>query len=131
MDYLLKKQLHILIQLAMADNVFTDSEKETIVKIGRERGAAESEVDTIIEKPNLKESLMPMTLTQKMNFLLDSVMVVLADKKINPAEERFVRQIAKKLGFKEEVVNFLIEYQSMDRKVLKDLMIPYLIQDHF
>ena len=131
MDYLLKKQLHILIQLAMSDNVFTDSEKKTIIKIGKEHGGTESEIEKIIAKPNLKESLAPMTLTQKMDFLLDSMMVVLADEKINPAENKFVRQIAKKLGFKDDVVSFLIEYQSMDRKVVKDLMIPYLIQDHF
>lgn len=118
-----------MIQLAMSDNVFTDSEKNTIIKIGKEHGGLESEIKEIIAKPNLKESLVPMTLIQKMDFLLDSILVVMADEKINPAEDRFVRQIAMKLGFKEEVVSFLIEYQSMDRKVQKDMMVPYLVQD--
>ena len=129
MDHLLQKKLHTLVQLAMSDNKFTDSEREIIVRIGKEHGALESEIDKIIANPKLKESIAPMTLIQKMDFLLDNILVVIADEKINPAEDKFVRQIAKKMAFKEEVVSFLIEYQSMDRKVLKDMMIPYIEQD--
>ena len=131
MDYQVKKQLHILIQLAKSDEEFTDLEKKAILKIGKERGGRESEINEIMENPNMNESLAPMTLTQKMDFLLDSISVVIADEKINPAEEKFAQQIAKKLGFRTSVVDFLIEYQSMDRKVLKDMMVPYLIQDFF
>ena len=131
MDYQVKKQINILIQLAMSDREFTDSEKDVIVKIGRAKGCLESEIRRLIDLPDIQEALAPMTLTQKMDFLLDSVAVVLADDKISDEEEAFARQIATKVGFREEVIKFLIEYQTMDRKVLKDMMIPYLVQDYF
>ena len=69
-----------------------------------------------------------MNLVQKADLLLDSVLVVMADRRIEDDEAFFVRQLARKLGFREEVVTFLIEYQTMDRSVLHELMIPYLIQ---
>ncbi len=131
MEYQIRKQLNILIQLAKSDKVFTDSEKKAILKIGRDRGCKESEVMELMEHPNMKDSLAPMTLSQKMDFILDTISVVIADEKINIEEENFAKQIAKKLGFRDHVINFLIEYQSMDRKALKDLMVPYLIQDFF
>ena len=47
MEYPLKKQLRLLVQLAMSDTIFTDSERDTIRHIGVERGATQEEVDEI------------------------------------------------------------------------------------
>lgn len=130
MDDLVRKQLHVLVQLAGTDDTFDESEKKVIIRIGKEKGAMQSEIEEIITAPNLKEGLAPMDLTQKIDFILDTIAVIIADKKINPEEEKFAYRIVQKLGFREKVIDFLLEYQSMDRKVLKDMMIPYLATDH-
>ncbi len=127
MEYRLKKQLSILVQLAKVDNVFTDSEKATILRIGKGYGIEESEIRLLFEDHEISDSLVPMTMFQKSNFLLDMVLVLLADKEIHEKEQSFAIQIAKKLGFKEKIIEFLIEYSSRDRDVLIEMMIPYLI----
>ncbi|MFY0687276.1 MAG: TerB family tellurite resistance protein [Cyclobacteriaceae bacterium] len=129
MEYELKKQLNLLIQLAKSDNYFSDSEKETILRIGKEHGAEKAEVEILFESNEIKESLAPMTLTAKMDFLLDCIVVLMADAHIEEAEEKFAKQTACKLGFKEEVITFLINYQGMDKDTIKDLMVPYLIHN--
>lgn len=129
MDYEVKKQLNILIQLAKADNIFTDAEKAVIIKIGKEHGAEEPEVREMFDSKEISDSLAPMTLFHKSNFLLDMIMVLLADKEIHELEEKFSKKIAKNLGFKETVIDFLLEYNSLDRTVLIEMMIPYCIQN--
>ena len=128
-DYRVKKQLHILIQLAKADNVFSEAEKEAIRKIGLENGADKKEIEKMFDSSDISDSLAPMTLYQKSNFLLDMIMVLLADKEIHEKEENFSKVIATKLGFKESVIDFLLEYNSLDRSVLMEMMIPYCIQN--
>lgn len=129
MDYLVKKQIHILVQLAKADNVFTDAEKAAILKIGLDKGAAKEDIEAMYDSTEILDSLAPMTLFQKSNFLLDMMMVLLADKEIHEMEESFSKKIATKLGFKDSVIDFLLEYNSLDRSVLIEMMIPYLIPE--
>lgn len=127
MDNQKKKQLQVLVQLALADNNFTDSEKQAIRNIGSSYHLAEAEVEKIISHPNSNENLAPMPISEKMDFLIDSMGVLLADKEIHETEDRFIRSLAAKLGFQEKVITFLMEYHTMDRVPLKDMMIKYLI----
>jgi uncharacterized tellurite resistance protein B-like protein len=126
MDYQKKKQLHILVQLALADNNFTESEKNAIRRIGLSYDIAEDEIESIISNPEMQESLAPMEVSQKMDFLIDSMAVLLADKEIHESEDRFIRSLASKLGFKDPVITFLMEYHTMERHPLKDMMLKYL-----
>lgn len=126
MDYLKKKQLHILVQLAKADDNFTDSEKNAIRRIGKTYLVEETEVEQIIQHPVIQEILAPMELIQKMDFLIDSMAVLLADNEIHESEDRFIRSLASKLGFKDPVITFLMEYHTMERKPLKDMMLKYI-----
>ncbi|MFT4787169.1 MAG: putative tellurite resistance protein B-like protein [Cyclobacteriaceae bacterium] len=121
-----KKLLHILVQLALADEVFSESEKQSVRLIGDSYGLSVSDIDEIIETPDFKESLAPMTVLEKMDFMIDCITVLLADKEIHPSEDRFVRSLASKLGFKDQVVTFLMEYNTMERAPLKDMMTNYM-----
>lgn len=129
MEYQLKKQLSILVQLAKADNIFTDSEKNTIIKIGTEHGAEENEIRYLFDDHAIEDSMAPMTMYQKANFLIDIIMVLIADAEIHPKEEAFAKSVAKKLGFQEKVIDFMLEYNSVDREVIQDMMLPYLIEE--
>jgi hypothetical protein len=127
MEYRIKKQISILIQLAKIDNVFTDAEKTAILKIGAKYGVDESEVKQLFDSEEMSDSLAPMTLYQKANFLIDMILVLLADKEIHEKEEGFTKMICRRLGFNDAVVDFLIEYNTVDRAELVEMMLPYTV----
>jgi uncharacterized tellurite resistance protein B-like protein len=127
METLLKQQIQVLVQLALVDREFDEAEKAAITKIGLENGGNQQEIDGLLNHSHVVETFEPMTDEQRMNFMIDCIMVVIADDKINPQEDQFVKNLADKLGFKKEVVTFLIEYQTMDRHILRDLMKSYLL----
>ena len=127
-NYAYTKQLHILVQLAIADDNFADSEKEAIRTIGRSYEIPDDTIESIIESPNLHESLAPMPVVQRMEFLIDSMHVLLADKEINELEEEFIRTLSRNLGFNDQVITFLLDYHTMDREPLKNMMHKYLLR---
>jgi uncharacterized tellurite resistance protein B-like protein len=128
MEYQLKKQLSILIQLAKADDIFTEDEQKAIIRIGEKHGANENEIRYLFDDHGIEDSLAPMTMFQKSNFLLDIIMVLMADQEIHEKEEAFAKHIATCLGFQDKVVDFLLSYNNIDRDVAQEMMIPYLIE---
>jgi uncharacterized tellurite resistance protein B-like protein len=127
MDNNKAKQLHVLAQLALADGDFNDSEKEAIRKIAIGYKAPSKEVEAIIQNPDIKASLDPLEIPDKMNFLIDCMYVLLVDHEIHEDEDRFIRSLAAELGFNDKVITFLEDYHTMDRPQLKDMMIKYLV----
>ncbi|RED99407.1 TerB family tellurite resistance protein [Marinoscillum furvescens] len=130
LDFQKKKQLGILVKIAMVDDEFADEERATIAKISSRYGATPQELEEIINSPTINESLAPMTMVEKMNFMMDCMLVILADNMVTSSEEYFARQIAGKLGFRQEVIAFLIENKEVERDQMRELMIPYLIPGH-
>ncbi|WP_258098884.1 TerB family tellurite resistance protein [Marinoscillum pacificum] len=127
LDFQQKKQLSILVKIAMVDEDFADAEKAVIQKISNKYGATEAELQEIIDAPSYTESLAPMSVIDKMDFMMDCMLVVLADETIANSEEYFVLQMAKKLGFSPDVVGFLIENKNTSREEMKELLLPYLL----
>lgn len=128
LDFQKKKQLGILVKIAMVDEDFADAEKAVIEKISKTYGATDQELEEIISSPSINESLAPMSITEKMDFMMDCILVVLADDLVANSEEYFARQMAGNLGFKQEVVAFLIAHKDTSREEMRELMLPYLIQ---
>lgn len=128
LDFQKKKQLGILVKIAMVDEDFADAEKAVIKKISKTYGATDQELEEIISSPSINESLAPMSITEKMDFMMDCILVVLADDLVANSEEYFARQMAGNLGFKQEVVAFLIAHKDTSREEMRELMLPYLIQ---
>ena len=128
LDYQKKKQLGILVKIAMVDEEFAEEEKAVITKISESYGAKPEEMEQIFNAPPINQSLAPMTVTEKMNFMMDCMLVVLADHIVTNSEQAFARQMAINLGFNEEVVPFLVESEKVDRDEMYELMLPYLVK---
>jgi len=109
MDIVTKKKLNILIQLAEADKHFAKAEREMIQKIAQDRKFPEDEVNQLIRNPEPIDTLGALSNDQKFNYLMDCIDLIFADQKIFESEIIFTKSIAIKLGFKKNVVDFLIE----------------------
>ncbi|VXD16915.1 hypothetical protein [Marinoscillum sp. 108] len=127
LDFQKKKQLSILVKIAMVDEDFADAEKEVIRKISQKYGATSQELTEIFDSPATAESLAPMTLIDKMDFMMDCILVVIADDMVTSSEEYFARQMATRLGFNQDVVAFLIKNKDVSREEMRELMLPYLV----
>lgn len=127
LDFQKKKQLSILVQIARVDEEFAESERSVIERIGTKYGATLPELDKIFSSPSITESLAPMTVTEKMDFMMDCILVIIADNVVTTSEEYFARQMAERLGFKQEVVAYLVENKDVSREEMRELMIPYLL----
>lgn len=126
LDFQQKKQLSILVKIAMVDEDFAEQEKNVIRKISKKYGATEEELQEIFNSPDYNESLAPMSVMDKMDFMMDCMLVVLADEMITSSEEYFARQMASKLGFDQEVVAYLISHKDTSREEMRELMLPFM-----
>lgn len=119
MDIITKKKLNILIQLAEADKHFAKSEREMIFKIAKDRQFPEDIVDSLIRNPEPIDSLGALSLDQKFDYLQSCIELIFVDQKIFESELIFGRSIAIKLGFKKNVVDYLVE--NNNQKPLNEL----------
>jgi hypothetical protein len=109
MDIVTKKKLNILIQLAEADKHFAKSEREMIFKIAKDRQFSEDIVNSLIRNPEPIDTLGALSVDQKFDYLVSCIDLIFVDQKIFESELIFSRGIAIKLGFKKNVVDYLIE----------------------
>ncbi len=109
MDIVTKKKLNILIQLAEADKHFAKSEREMIFKIAKDRQFPEDVVNALIRNPEPIDTLGALSIDQKFDYLVYCIDLIFVDQKIFESELIFSRGIAIKLGFKKNVVDYLIE----------------------
>lgn len=109
MDIVTKKKLNILIQLALADKDFDAAERELIYRIARERNYPKEAVEELIDHPEPIGTLGALSESQKVDYLLSSIELVLADHRVAESEIVMSQHIAIKLGFFKNVVNHLID----------------------
>lgn len=121
MDIVTKKQLNILIQLAEADKHFAKAEREMIFKIAKERNFPEDSVNDLIRNPEPIDSLGALSNDQKFEYLMSSIELVHADQNIFESEILFCKNIAIKLGFRKNVIEYIMD--NMDRKTRDELKV--------
>ncbi len=109
MDIVTKKKLNILIQLAEADKHFAKAEREMILKIAADRKFPEEDVNQLIRNPEPIDTLGALSNDQKFDYLMHCIDLIFADQKVFESEVIFTKSIAIKLGFKKNVVDFLVE----------------------
>lgn len=110
MDIVTKKQLNILIQLAEADKHFAKIEREMIFKIARDRHFPEDTVNDLIRNPEPIETLGALSAEQKFEYLMSSIDLIFADQNIFESELLFCKNIAIKLGFKKNIIDYFVEH---------------------
>jgi uncharacterized tellurite resistance protein B-like protein len=109
MDIVTKKQLNVLIQLAEADKHFAKVERDFIMKLAKDRNYPEDQVLALIRNPEPIDGLGALSNDQKFNYLTTCLELVFADQKVFESELIFCRSIAIKLGFRKNIVDFLVE----------------------
>jgi uncharacterized tellurite resistance protein B-like protein len=109
MDIVTKKQLSMLIQLAEADKHFSKIEREMIFKIARERNYPEESVNELIRNPEPIDSLGALSNDQKFEYLMSAIEMVFIDQNVFESEIIFCKNIAIKLGFKKNVIEFIMD----------------------
>lgn len=112
MDIVTKKQLNILIQLAEADKHFAKAEREMIFRIAKDRNFPEDVVNDLIRNPEAIGSLGALSDEQKFQYLTACIELIFADHKLFESELIFCRGIAIKLGFKKNVVDFMVDQRN-------------------
>lgn len=110
MDIVTRKKLNMLIQLALADKDFAESERALIYQIAQERNYPREAVDEMIRNPEPIGTLGALSESQKVDYLLSSIELVLADHRVAESEILLSQHIAIKLGFFKNVVNHLIAH---------------------
>lgn len=122
MDIVTKKQLNILIQLAEADKHFAKAEREMIFKIAKERNFPEEMVNNLIRNPEPIETLGALSAEQKFEYLMSTIDLIFADQNIFDSELLFCKNIAIKLGFKKNVIDYFVEhYGKKSREEFKQV----------
>ncbi len=119
MDIVTIKKLNILIQLAEADKHFATSEREMIYQIARERKFPEETVADLIRNPQPIDTLGALSQEQKLDYLMAAISLIFVDQKVFESEVIFTRNIAIKLGFKKNVVDYLVE--NFEKTSLEEL----------
>jgi hypothetical protein len=109
MDIVTKKQLNILIQLAEADKHFANVEREMIFRIADERKFPQATVSDLIRNPEPIDTLGALSPEKKFEYLMACILLIFADQKVFESEIIFCKSIAIKLGFKKNVVDYLVE----------------------
>jgi hypothetical protein len=109
MDIVTKKQINILIQLAEADKHFAKIEREMIFKIARDRNFPEESVNDLIRNPEPIDSLGALSHEQKFEYLISSIELVFVDQNVFESEVIFCKNIAIKLGFKKNVIDYIMD----------------------
>ncbi|MDH4057907.1 MAG: TerB family tellurite resistance protein [Cyclobacteriaceae bacterium] len=128
MDIVTKKLLNILILLAEADKYFAKVEREMIMRIAKEKNFSEEDVLNLIKNPEPIESLGALTTEQKFEYLYTLIDLIFADHNIFESELVFSKNIAIKLGFKKEVIDYFVNnYSQKTRTEIKAVVLSQFV----
>ena len=127
MDAILKKKLNILIRLAAVDGHFVPKEKHYIQSICQRHGVEKKTVDEIINGPDPIGSLGALSYKTTVEFLTESMILMLVDGKVLPSEILFSEDIGLRLGFTKKSIDGLIariqQNMEISTEELKKLVI--------
>ena len=112
MDIVTKQKINILIQLAESDKHFASIERALIFKIAQTKNFPSEAVHQLISHPEPIDSLGALSADQKFEYLLNRIELMLVDDKIFDREITFCKSIAIKLGFKQTVIEYLVDMRN-------------------
>lgn len=104
-----KKHVKNLLALANADGHLHDKEKELLFKLGEKYGLKERQVQNIINSKKKAELYIPDNDEEKMDQLYDILLMIYADGVVDDNEVHFCKDMVHKFGFKESLVDKLLE----------------------
>lgn len=119
MDVITRNKVNILIQLAEADKHFAKSERDMIFRVASSHNFSDEEVNDLIRHPEPIGSLGALSRKNKLDYLFACIDLIFADQKIIDSEVTFAKNIAIKLGFNKNAIDFMIE--NFDKKTPDEL----------
>lgn len=105
----ISRRLNILIQLAEADKHFATVEKEMIYKIAESNGSTREVVNELIRNPTPIGNLDDLSENDQFDYLWTCARLIFVDQKVFDAELNFAKNIAVKLGFQGEIIDFMVK----------------------
>ncbi len=105
----IKKRLNILIQLAEADKHFATIEKEMIYKIAESNGSSREVVNDLIRNPFPIGNLTDLSENEQFDYMWTCARLIFIDNKVFDIELAFAKNIALKLGFQGEIIDFMVK----------------------
>lgn len=127
-----KKELSLMIQLAISDNELAEREEKLIFGLGKLHGMSEDEIKNLIKNPEPIGPVEALSDDEKFQYLYMVIQMMKVDGQIFKSEIEFCRSLAVKLGFKKKVVSELSAkiYSdptiTADRNELKQRAFKYL-----
>lgn len=106
------EKFRIMIQLALVDNQFEETEKQFITDLAKLHQVSTEKLDSIIQEELSKKESDPkinsdLTFDSKIEILADMVRIMKADGKVYLSEIKFCEMIAKMFGFQEKSIGLL------------------------
>jgi len=105
-----KNHLRNLVALAAIDGHIHDDEKAYLYKIGEKYQLKPQQIKKILDQSEEIEPEIPEHHHQKVDLLYDIVGMMMADNVIEEAEMDFCKKTFKKFGYKESLIDKMIEY---------------------
>ena len=109
MNIVLKKKLSILIHLAGVDNDFAKVERSFIEEICSRNGVTHEEFEELVQNPDPIGSLGALSYNQVVEYMSDSLSLMIIDNKIRPSEVLLCEDIGLRLGFQKKSIDATIE----------------------
>jgi len=103
------RKLSLLVRLAVSDRHFAGLERDLIIRIGHQHRLSDAAIESLIRYPLPSKSPLTAGNDEKVEFLKDCVAMVKADRKVLESEVIFFRSIAQRMGFRKEIVDYLLE----------------------
>lgn len=124
----------LLFSMLAADGEVKTEEREFLWKKAIELGYSKEDLKNIIDgadEEKLDHLVIPESKHDRIEIIVDLVSMMMIDEDINSNELDFVYYVTAKIGYKKELVDFmmLVAKQARDKKnITPDQIIPYLIQ---
>jgi len=110
-QYLKYKKAHVrnLVALASVDGHIHSAELKFIRKIGKKYGLKPRQISSLIDKRDEWEIQIPKHPEESLDQLHDLILMVFADGRVDEKELEFCRHMVKGMGFREDLVNKMLE----------------------
>jgi hypothetical protein len=109
MNIVLKKKISILIHLARVDNDFANIEKSFIEEICTRNGVSSYEFEQLVKNPDPIGSLGALSYKQVVEYMSESLSLMIIDNKIRKSEILLCEDIGLRLGFQKKSIDEIIE----------------------
>jgi hypothetical protein len=122
MDETLRRKINLLVHLAHADNHFDIKEKAFIYNVCLRHGVELDMIGDMIEKPDPVLQLNDLPEMVRLDYLADSLLIILVDGKLLPREIRFFYQIGEQLNFQKMLLDALVSEVSKEPTVTYEIL---------